>query len=172
MTYDSDVVDEVWVEFPGYPLYEVSSVGRVHRTENGKVLAYRSNARGYRIASVSRGTNASCKAFLVHRIVATAFIGPPPSNKHVIAHNDGNPLNNHVQNLRWATPKENQMDRIPHNRTAQRHYPTLTEVEVREIRSLGRMSSKQRLKAAELYNVSLTHIIAIEYHKTWKGVPV
>lgn len=44
----------------------------------------------------------------VHRLVAYAFI-PNPENKRTIDHIDGDKLNNHVSNLRWATHAENQL---------------------------------------------------------------
>lgn len=44
---------------------------------------------------------------LVHRIVATAFHGPQPSEKHIIDHIDTNKKNNRPQNLRWITRLEN-----------------------------------------------------------------
>jgi hypothetical protein len=59
------------------------------------------------------------KRFAVHVIVCTAFHGPRPSDRHQAAHNDGDPGNNRVSNLRWATPKENQADRRRHG-TAER----------------------------------------------------
>lgn len=43
----------------------------------------------------------------VHRIVATAFHGEPPSNQHVVDHIDTNRQNNRPENLRWITRLEN-----------------------------------------------------------------
>ena len=44
---------------------------------------------------------------VVHRIVATAFLGDPPSKSHVVDHIDTNRLNNRPENLRWVTRLEN-----------------------------------------------------------------
>lgn len=43
----------------------------------------------------------------VHRIVATAFHGLPPTPKHVVDHIDTNCRNNRPENLRWLTRLEN-----------------------------------------------------------------
>lgn len=43
----------------------------------------------------------------VHRIVATAFHGPAPSEQHVVDHIDTNRHNNRPENLRWLTKLEN-----------------------------------------------------------------
>jgi len=43
----------------------------------------------------------------VHRIVATAFLGPAPSEQHVVDHIDTNRQNNRPENLRWLTKLEN-----------------------------------------------------------------
>lgn len=43
----------------------------------------------------------------IHRIVATAFHGNPPTPEHVIDHIDTNRRNNRPENLRWLTRLEN-----------------------------------------------------------------
>jgi hypothetical protein len=43
----------------------------------------------------------------IHRIVATAFHGEPPTKEHVVDHVDTNKQNNRPDNLRWVTRLEN-----------------------------------------------------------------
>lgn len=43
----------------------------------------------------------------VHRIVATAFHGEPPTKEYVVDHIDTNKQNNRPENLRWVTRLEN-----------------------------------------------------------------
>lgn len=43
----------------------------------------------------------------VHRIVAYAFLGEPPTKQHVVDHIDTNRQNNRPENLRWLTKLEN-----------------------------------------------------------------
>ena len=43
----------------------------------------------------------------IHRIVAYAFIGDPPTMQHIVDHIDTNHQNNHPENLRWVTKLEN-----------------------------------------------------------------
>lgn len=43
----------------------------------------------------------------IHRIVATAFHGEPPTKEHVVDHIDTNKKNNRPENLRWVTRLEN-----------------------------------------------------------------
>ena len=51
------------------------------------------------------------KEYLVHRIVAETFLGPCPENKSQVDHinrSHSNPLDNRKENLRWASPSDNQ----------------------------------------------------------------
>lgn len=65
---------------------------------------------GHRLVNLRRDNHAYPK--YVHRLVAFAFIGEPPTGKHHVAHWDGDSSNNQVSNLRWATPAENSADSI------------------------------------------------------------
>lgn len=44
---------------------------------------------------------------VVHRIVAFAFLGKPPTPQHIVDHKDTNRQNNRPENLRWLTKLEN-----------------------------------------------------------------
>ena len=48
----------------------------------------------------------------VHRFICIAKHGRPPTKRHQAAHSCNNPPCCNWRHLRWATPKENQHDRI------------------------------------------------------------
>lgn len=81
--------------------FTVSNLGRV-RCASGKITLGASRDDGYR--SVDREK----KAFLVHRLVASAWVeNPDPGTKILVNHKDGNRSNNNASNLEWVTPSEN-----------------------------------------------------------------
>ena len=98
---------ETWKIVTKYPLYEVSNFGRVrkiikkqeHQKENLILSGWVGN-HGYRAIDLEN------KKYLVHRLVAEAFI-PNPKNKPQVNHKDLNKLNNCVDNLEWVTSREN-----------------------------------------------------------------
>lgn len=100
---------ETWKDVAGFDgLYQVSDQGNVrsrHRLgSDGGILKPKDNGRGYFQVSFSR--EGKRKLFLVHRLVAEAFI-PNPLNLPVVNHKDENPANNAVDNLEWCTVKYN-----------------------------------------------------------------
>lgn len=71
--------------------------GRTRPTDNKWTFGKPNNRTGYlEIVSVR-----------IHRIVATAFHGEPPTKEHVVDHIDTNKHNNRPDNLRWVTRLEN-----------------------------------------------------------------
>lgn len=99
-------MEETWKRIDGFDLYEVSSFGQVRRGE--KIRRGGKNHKGYYMIDLwNRGVQTS-KA--VHRIVAEAFI-PNEENKPCVDHINRNILDNRVENLRWVTHSENNLNK-------------------------------------------------------------
>ncbi len=96
---------ENWKQIKGYEgLYEVSDTGKVRR--DGHILKPCVIDRGKGYLSVALSKEGKVKKYLVHRLVATAFISNL-QNKEQVNHIDGNSLNNVVDNLEWVSNREN-----------------------------------------------------------------
>ena len=97
---------EIWMDIAGFEgLYEVSNKGNIRSIRNGGELLKGSvDKGGYR--DVMLYDHSKYKHIKVHRAVALAFL-ENPENKRTVNHIDGNKLNNHVENLEWATHGEN-----------------------------------------------------------------
>lgn len=101
---------EEWRMIPGYDgLYMVSNLGRVkslnyNKTGEEKIMTPSVYTGGY--LRVKLAKNKKRKLYLVHRLVAMAFI-PNPDNLPYINHKDENPANNCADNLEWCTHEYN-----------------------------------------------------------------
>jgi hypothetical protein len=173
---------EQWRPVPGWVgLYEVSSMGRVRSVERivphkryGTVLRksrYRAPKldRGYYRVGLGNIDNAQFMG--VHRLVALAFFGPPPTARGVVNHLNGVKTDNRVENLEWTTPAGNARHalemglRIPligehHGRSV------LTEAQVLAIRADTR---KQREIGAD-YGIDQAHVSHIKLRKSWSHI--
>lgn len=86
--------------------YEVSSQGKVRNANTGRVLAQRTHARGYAVVTLARDPGTT----YVHRLVALAFLGPPPRDElgpYEVDHLDFDRMHNTVNNLRWLPKNTN-----------------------------------------------------------------
>ena len=88
----------------------ISSFGRM-RFAGGRVAKGHLRKDGYR--AVTLHLNSHKQRFeLVHRLVAAAFLGEPPSLLHThVNHKDGDRGNNVLSNLEYVTPQTNAADR-------------------------------------------------------------
>lgn len=110
---------ETWLSVVGYEgLYEVSNLGRVASLPkwhflDRRILQTWSDADKY--VRVNLCASGSRRRYGVHALVAEAFICPRPPGM-MTRHMDGDPSNNHPDNLRWGTAKQNAQDMLAHGR--------------------------------------------------------
>lgn len=97
---------EAWKGIEGYEgIYEVSDRGRVRNIKRGgRLMSLVKVTHGY--IAVTLHKQGKQKMYLVHRLVAKAFI-TNPKNKPQVNHKDGVKTNNSAENLEWVTSHEN-----------------------------------------------------------------
>jgi len=105
---------EQWRDIPDYEgVYQVSDRGRVMRvraaqgTQKGLILR-QCNLRGYKQVGLTKCSKR--ENFLVHRLVAEAFLGLAPGLE--VNHLNGVKHDNRLANLEWATSSQNHLHRV------------------------------------------------------------
>lgn len=158
-------MSEQWKPAVGYEgIYSVSSMGRVRSEDRtviektgmqkrlkGRVLRLQPNRGGYLCFNFcAHGKRVAAR---VHCVVARAFLGPRPSDRHEVAHRDGDRANNRPDNLRWDTRAGNFADKVAHgthNRGERHPNCRLSSASVHEIRT----SSMSSAQVARTYGIS------------------
>lgn len=176
MAIHTDTVHYVELQdFPGYRVGDDGSVwtrwahnGHQPRRLGGewRRMTPSGQVGGYVGVNLFRGGKPTRK--LVHRLVLEAFVGPAP-DRHQCCHNDGNPRNNALNNLRWDVASANHADRAAHGtlcRGERSGLAKITEQQAREIKV--RLDKGAQCKAlASEFNVAPSTISAIKSGKNW-----
>ena len=173
---------EIWKTIKGYPMYEVSSFGRVRSWKVGNGSGFkRANPRymslikdkdGYLIIGLSNSNGA--KLLKAHRLVAIAFI-ENPENKEQVNHDNGIKIDNFYKNLEWATNLENQRHAYANGlnqgskgeKNYQAKFTNGTATLVRDLVRDGNINQKQ---IAESLKVSKATICRIVNNKRYADV--
>lgn len=100
-TIEQFIEGEIWKDVIEFSGYEASTEGRIRNLKTKLLLKPCTSCSGYAVSSMSG------KGVKFHRIVAQTFL-PNVDNKPTVEHIDDNKLNNRLNNLMWATYKEQQ----------------------------------------------------------------
>lgn len=163
---------EIWKDVEGYEgLYQVSNEGRIKSIRKDKFLSVNFSGNGYgRVVLYNNGY----KAFLVHRLVATAFL-PRPEGCTEVNHKDLNKTDNRSENLEWTTASENTKHAFKNRdiyraKGSKNHMATLTEEDVIKIRELYETGKYRYKDIAEMFNVGYNVVGYIIRKQTWRHI--
>lgn len=169
---------EIWADVKGYEgRYQVSNLGRVKSLPNTKrrtelVLKASAHVKSghliVNLTSAKKGGGWAQVCHYVHTLVLRAFKGDCPLGNEG-CHNDGNPANNSLENLRWGTRDSNQADRLTHgtsNRGKRNGQAILDETGAREVKR--RLAAKEtQTSIAKAMGISRSAVSAIAVGRTW-----
>lgn len=186
-TFNTDLTahaGEIWKPCPRHPGYEVSDHGRV-RSVSREILGMRHGKmttirRAGVMLKQTKGSGGyptvgpyGERPVLVHALVCEAFHGPRPDG-YQVAHGDGSRDNNRADNLRWATPSENNLDKRVHGthqdqRGEKAWNAKLKNEDVLEIRA--NRGSVSQTYLARRFGVNPSVISTIQARKKWAHIP-
>lgn len=170
---------EEWRAIPGCDGYEVSDLGRVrsYRAHGGnrggrmvaapRLKTTRRHNTGY-LSVVLQAELGRSQAYPVHVLVAAAFLGPRPDRMQV-AHRDGDKMNARLDNLRYATARENAQDKHLHGTTSRGEMNgnrKLTQDQVQQIVTQYRGGDLQKTLAVA-FGISQSQVSNIVRGASW-----
>ena len=167
---------ELWRPIPSFPDYEASDLGGIRRlkpalgTAVGLVLSQAMDRKGYKTTVLFK--SGKRHPVRVHKYIAETFIGPMPVEKTQIAHFDGDPGNNRVDNLRYATQEENRQDSLRHGTNPNGiSFPQakMTDYSVRKMREM-RKSGYSIISLSREFGISSANASHICNRRAWKHI--
>lgn len=165
------LISECWRVVEGFPHFEVSNLGNARRLTDKGVVPVKLwvDGKGYLQLFVGLDENGKKIRFSMNRLICRMFNGPPPTDRHQAAYNDGSKTNNSAANLRWATVSENQMDRVKHrtsNRGSEHGMSKLKEHQIFQIRHRHSELRNYRAVARE-FDISPGYVESIVKRRAW-----
>jgi hypothetical protein len=171
---------EIWRDIPGYEgRYQASTMGHIRsvtryiagRSRNGtpfvrKCIGVTLQPGRYCKSghvSVILGRRTSGKQ--VHRLIALTYLGDVPEGKEVL-HNNGDPTDNRLCNLRYGTRTENILDVY----RAGRRWRALNTDDVQEIRGYL-LAGETGAAIARRMRISQSCVSAVKTGRTFKWLP-
>lgn len=167
------MTEEIWKDIPDCPDYQASNIGNIRTCKINGRWGRKGDWRPIKLKRLSGkmgylcfGTNAKGRKFnkTVHRAVLETFSAGPPDVRCDVAHLNGNPVDNRLENLQWASRAEN-MRHAKEQGTAKGG--TLRPVDVRRIRSMLAADNLTQQAIADAFGISQCMVHFIKVGKRW-----
>lgn len=168
-------MEATWMPIKGFEdAYEVSdqgeirSIGRMRKRgagqswQEGQLMKQWTQGSYLYCDLRKNGTKTKAR---VHVVVLEAFIGKRPSGM-LACHNNGDPLDNRLCNLRWATAQENMADKLKHGTHkfgSANPKAKLTELEAQKIK----LATGTYSEIAKQYGVCKATVTHIKSGRNW-----
>lgn len=121
--FTENLPNETWVEVKDFPLYIVSSCGRIMNHKTKRLLKQAISAHGYYEVSLYRKNKGYTKR--IHQLVYSNITQDYDLTGYVVNHKDGNKLNNNIENLEKITYQENNLHAVYDIQTHKCNKPVL-----------------------------------------------
>jgi hypothetical protein len=104
----TNLKQEIWKDVKDYEgIYQISNFGDVRNIKTSRILKPTNDSTGYKCIDLC--CDGKRKHMRIHRLVAINFI-PNDENKQCVDHIDNDRVNNKIDNLRWCTIQENNIN--------------------------------------------------------------
>ena len=144
---------EQWKDIKGYEgLYQVSNLGRVKTIKTNKIRKLEKVRSGYLRVMLCK--NNKSERFLVHRLVAEAFINNA-NNLPEVNHKDENKLNNSADNLEWCSRNYNNNYGTRNKKISESQYKKIRCIDTGEIFN----SINEAAEKYNIHNSTLVHYL-------------
>jgi len=173
---------EIWKDAFGLNgIYAVSNLGRIKRTgksrgaQTNHILAPQNGGCNGKYLKVNLGRKWGKE--YIHRMVAFAFIGEPPTKKYEVNHKNGNTKDNRAINLEWVTRSENNYHSYRKlgrkaivKQGEEQWHSRLKKEDILNIRRLWSTGEYTQKEIGEKYNLLQGSVSNIVRLKSWKHI--
>lgn len=158
-------------QISNFPNYCITKDGKVWSKKHQKFLKGMKNNSGHlRVGLYTKNG----KRFIryIHQLVLEMYVGTCPIGMQC-RHLNGNPADNHLENLCWGSRSENAQDAIKHGThnslKCGEESPNvkLTKQDVKSIRKLYESKNFTQQQLADKFNISQSNISYIIRKETW-----
>jgi len=106
-----------------------------------------------------------------HIVVCKAAHGPKPSPRHEVAHSCGVRACINPRHLRWATPSENQMDKVAHGTHNRGERHNMAKLSAEQVQAIRARTGQTHNEIAREFGVTGPYISLIRSRKFWRHIP-